>query len=78
MIDAKTLTIIVLYVDDLLLTGNCVKRMERVQADIRARYEVRVGSNQTKFLGMVIENVENSIFAHNRSAVQKLLSHFSM
>lgn len=50
----------------------------RAQADIRARYKVRVGSIQSKFLEIVIEDVENGIFGHNCSAVQKLIFHFSM
>lgn len=68
----------VLYVDGLLLTVSCEKLMDKVRANIRKRYMVRLGSDQSKFLGMVIEDVQSGIFAHSYSAAQKLLSHFSV
>lgn len=56
--DGQTITVIVLYVHDIPLTKNCRSLMAKIQADIRAKYKVRVGSRQSKFLKKVIEDVE--------------------
>lgn len=41
-------------------------------------YKIKVGSKQSRFLGIVVEDVKDGIFAHNLSAVQQLICHFAM
>lgn len=60
------------YVGDLLLEGNCQSMLARIQADTRARQNVRVGSGQFKILEMVIEDKVGGMFVANCNAVQEI------
>lgn len=51
---------------------------DKIQADIRAKYKVKVGLKQSKFLRMVINNIEDGILVHNCNSVQKLLFQYAM
>lgn len=75
MADGQTLVVIVLYVDDPLLTGKFQNTMAKIQADITGGYSVTVGSRQSKFFVMVIEDVECGMFVQNCSIVQHLPCH---
>lgn len=66
----ESLTIIVVYVDDLLLTSSNKDSIAKVQQDINAKYKARVGFGKSEFLEMVIGDTENSIFILNKGAIQ--------
>lgn len=77
-LDGNT-TIILVYVDDLLLTGSSSNQLNAVVQDIAGSYEVRIGNAYSKFFRMVVEEPNRgNIFLHNRPAVDELLERFGM
>lgn len=74
----ESLTIIELYVNDLLQTGSKKDSIAEVLRKTSAKYKVRLESGKSKFLGMVIEDTKDGIFTHNKCSIQNLRQHFGM
>lgn len=71
------ITIILVYVDDLLLTGSCREFLKTTVQNIAGAYEVQIGDQNSEFLEMILEKPHRGrLILHNRPAVKNLLYHF--
>lgn len=71
-------TLLVVYVDDIMMTGNNDKFMENFTRSIMERFTVRNCKSIEKFLGMNIEEKDGFIKIHHRGMIQRLLKLFGM
>lgn len=65
-----------IYVNDILYTNSSENTIDDIIKKVSAKYKTWVGSIKSKFLGMITEDVDNSIIIHSKVAVHKLLKHF--
>lgn len=69
---------IVVYTDDLLLTGRSVQKMKYGCDQLCTRFKVRILDANSKFLEMVVEDGQNGVTIHNSGANEKILIHFAV
>ena len=69
---------ILVYVDDMLLLSRLGRTLEAIAALIATRFEVRIESNVSKFLGMSIEQdpFTKSIKIHSNSMIEQMPKNF--
>jgi hypothetical protein len=72
--------IVAVYVDDLVLSGKCVKRIKEVKRSLSDRFKMQDLGKLHHFLGIkVLQNlVEGKVWIGQPSYVQKLLEKFGM
>lgn len=74
------MTLIALYVDDLLIAGNNVPEMQRVKAEFSKRFKMKDLGDATEFLGLRIARDRNKRTLHlsQTSYIDKVLERFRM
>jgi len=72
--------IIVLYVDDILIAGNCRSSIDKVKAEFKARFKMKDLGNASEFLGIEIMRDRNlcQIVIKQSAYITKILERFSM
>ena len=70
--------ILVVYVDDVHMTGNNIAKMNSIVSQMRQKFEIRVSEDVAHFLGFVIEETEEYIKVHHQPLVEKILQLFQM
>ncbi|KAK6146420.1 hypothetical protein DH2020_020289 [Rehmannia glutinosa] len=79
--EQKTLGVFLLiYVDDMLLTGPCIKAIDHVKNCLSAKFDMNFLGDAKKILGMNIYRDRNNsvLYLHQSSYVEKILQKFSM
>jgi hypothetical protein len=70
--------IILLYVDDLLITGDNSQEISRLQSELQKEFEMSDLGTAQNYLGVEIEYHPSGIFLHQRSYIRKLLEKFKL
>ena len=72
------LTILLLYVDDLLITGDNQEEISRLKCALQEEFEMTDLGEANNYLGAEIHRNENGIFIRQRAYIQKLLQKFDL
>jgi histone deacetylase 1/2 len=73
------ITIIVLYVDDILLTGSDSEMIQTTLNNLSSRFQLRNLGYPKRFVGIQIEKCNNgSVFLHQEKYIGDVLTQFSM
>ncbi|GKV11936.1 hypothetical protein SLEP1_g23148 [Rubroshorea leprosula] len=70
--------IVLLYVDDIIITGNDEKEIARLQEELSIRFDMKNLGELNHFLGLEVENLENRIFVTQRNYAEKLVAKFDL
>lgn len=71
-------SVILLYVDDLIITGDDVEEVQRVREHLSVRFEMKELGELKHFLGLEVERSDKGIFLCQRRYASNLLSKFGM
>jgi hypothetical protein len=71
-------TILLLYVDDLLLTGDDSIEIDRIKMELSKEFEMTNLGLAHNYLGAEIVHQDNGIFVHQKIYIQKLLKKFGL
>ena len=74
--DGNDLIVLVLYVDDMLLTGSCELKIEELKADLQQAFEIKNLGHLSYYLGIQFVSVEGGIIMHQEKYIEKLLHRF--
>ena len=72
------LTILLLYVDDLLITGNNQLEIVQLKHKLQEAFEMTDLGEATNYLGVEIHKQQNGIFIGQRGYIHKLLQKFDL
>lgn len=72
------ITIISLYVDDLLVTGNNIALIEKFTEEMMKVFEMTDLGEMTYFLGMEIKQTQNEVFVCQKKYMKEILKKFEM
>ena len=67
---------LVLYVDDILLTGSCDAKLNILMADLQHTFDVTYLGLLTYYLGIQVVSIEGGMIMHQGKYVEKLLQCF--
>ena len=70
--------IILLYVDDLLITRDNLQEISRLQFELQKAFEMSDLGTAQNYLGVEIEYHPSRIFLHQRTYIRKLLKKFKL
>ena len=71
-------TILLLYVDDLIITGNDTENIKNLKSKLHEDFEMTDLGAASHYLGIEIHRQENGIFIHQQGYIQKLLQKFNL
>lgn len=71
----KQITIILTYVDDILITGSNSKGIQQTLEFLKSKYKVKNMGFPKTFLGIEIQKCNRSIFLHQKSYSQEIVKH---
>lgn len=69
---------LLVYVDDVLLMGANDDQLKSVSNKISARFDARLETTVSKFLGMTCERCEGEAILHSELAVRRIIKHYNM
>lgn len=69
---------ILVYVDDIIIFGKDRKDMEEILRIISEQYITKREKSVEKYLGIIIENVDNGICLHRKPSISCLLENYGM
>ena len=77
--EREKFAILLLYVDDILLTSNCETKMEEIKNELLKEFELSDLGEPKKFLGIEITKGENgSYLLHQHRFIETVLNRFGM
>ena len=71
-------TILLLYIDDLIITGNDTKNIKNLKSKLHEDFEMTDLGAASHYLGIEIHRQEEGIFIHQQGYIQKLLQKFNL
>ena len=72
------MVVVLLYVDDIILTGSKYVEISRLQDELSLRFDMKKLGELSNFLGLQIENLDNGIFVSQLSYAKRLVEKFKM
>lgn len=72
------MVVVLLYVDDIILTGSNYGEVTRLQDELSLRFEMKKLGELGTFLGLQIENLEEGLFVSQINYAKKLVDKFGM
>ncbi|KAK3043577.1 hypothetical protein RJ639_002156 [Escallonia herrerae] len=70
--------VVLLYVDDMIITGNNEDEISRLKNDLSIRFEMKNLGEVGCFLGLEVERSEDGFFVSQKGYAKSLLERFSM
>ncbi|XP_043714849.1 uncharacterized mitochondrial protein AtMg00810-like [Telopea speciosissima] len=70
--------IVLLYVDDMIITGNDEGEVAKLRAELSIRFEMRDLGELNHFLGLEVEKVNDGIFLSQKGYAKKLIERFGI
>ncbi|XP_050919391.1 uncharacterized mitochondrial protein AtMg00810-like [Lathyrus oleraceus] len=77
-VEAQNITIIYLYVDDLLVTGNSMENLSKFKELMKREFEMSDLGNLSYFLGMEFQISKQGMVLYQRKHVKEILKTFRM
>ncbi|KAG6499797.1 hypothetical protein ZIOFF_039589 [Zingiber officinale] len=72
------LVIVLLYVDDIILTGSNYAEVTRLQEELSLRFDMKKLGELSNFLGLQIENLDKGIYVSQFSYAKRLIEKFGL
>jgi hypothetical protein len=72
------LVILMIYVDDLYMTGNSSSKLHEIKHKIMHQYEMTDLSSIQRYLGVKFSTLPKGILLHQQSFLTKILKDFDM
>ncbi|XP_047306440.1 uncharacterized mitochondrial protein AtMg00810-like [Impatiens glandulifera] len=72
------MVVVLLYVDDIILTGSNYDEVARLQDELSLRFEMKKLGELRTFLGLQIENFDKGLFVSQINYAKKLVENFGM
>ncbi|XP_043720816.1 uncharacterized mitochondrial protein AtMg00810-like [Telopea speciosissima] len=70
--------IVLLYVDDMIITGNDEGEVAKLRAELSIRFEMKDLGELNHFLGLEVEKVNDGIFLSQKGYAKKLIERFGI
>ncbi|CAA7020014.1 unnamed protein product [Microthlaspi erraticum] len=70
--------VVLLYVDDLIITGNDEAEIARLQEDMSIRFEMKMLGELNNFLGLEVERMKDGIFIGQHSYARRIVEKFGV
>lgn len=70
--------IVLLYVDDMIITGNNEQEVAKLRAELSIRFEMKDLGELSHFLGLEVKYVKDGIFLSQESYARKLVDRFGI
>ena len=70
--------VVLLYVDDMIITGNDDAEIARLQEDMSVRFEMKKLGELNHFLGLEAERVTNGIFIGQQGYAKRIVDRFGV
>ncbi|KAK3033276.1 hypothetical protein RJ639_034350 [Escallonia herrerae] len=74
----RKLAIVLVYVDDLILTGDCEEEILQTKENLSIRFRMKELGQLNHFLGLEVDRSEEGIFLHQQKYSKDLLKKFGM
>ncbi|KAG6505923.1 hypothetical protein ZIOFF_031236 [Zingiber officinale] len=72
------MVIVLLYVDDIILTGSNFAEVTRLQEELSLRFDMKKLGELSNFLGLQIENLDKGIYVSQFSYAKRLIEKFGL
>ncbi|KAG6466920.1 hypothetical protein ZIOFF_075291 [Zingiber officinale] len=72
------MVIVLLYVDDIILTGSNYAEVTRLQEELSLRFDMKKLGELSNFLGLQIENLDKGIYVSQFSYAKRLIEKFGL
>lgn len=72
------LAIVLVYVDDLIITGDYSEEIERTRENLSVRFQMKELGELRHFLGLEVEHTKNGIFLGQQKYAKDLLKRYGM
>lgn len=72
------IALLLLFVDDLLITGNASSKIDEVKAQLSHKYKMKDLGKVTRYVGIDFVDTNNGMFIHQFAYCQSLLKDFDM
>lgn len=69
--------IVLLYVDDMIVSGNDEKEIAKLRSELSIQFEMKELGELSHFLGLEVENLNDGSFAFQRSYAGNLVESLS-
>jgi len=69
---------VLLYVDDMIITGNNDAKISMLKSDLSVRFEMKNLGEMSCFLGLEVEKIDQGYFISQKTYARKLLQRFGM
>ncbi|KAI3688864.1 hypothetical protein L2E82_46759 [Cichorium intybus] len=73
-----TLVVLLVYVDDIILTGNCISEINKVKGFLKSQFLIKDLGKLKFFLGIEVIDIENGVCLTQRKYCLELLHEFGM
>ena len=70
--------VVLLYVDDMIITGSDDAEIARLQEDMSVRFEMKKLGELNNFLGLEVERVKDGIFVGQQSYARRIVERFGV
>lgn len=70
--------VVLLYVDDLIITGNDDNEVAKLQEELSIRFDMKHLGQLSHFVGLDVENMKDGIFATQKTYAEKLVQRFGI
>lgn len=70
--------VVLLYVDDLIITGNNDDEISKLQEELSIRFDMKRLGQLSHFLGLIVENMKDGIFVTQKTYAEKLVERFGI
>ncbi|KAK3010923.1 hypothetical protein RJ639_011029 [Escallonia herrerae] len=77
-INGQKLAIVLVYVDDLIITGDCEEEILQTKKNFSVRFQMKELGQLKHFLGLEIDRTQKRIFLHQQKYSKELLKKFGM
>ena len=74
----KKLAIVLVYVDDLIITGDCEEEILQTKENLSVRFQMKELGQLKHFLGLEVDCTQEGIFLHQQKYSKDLLKKFGM
>lgn len=76
--EGDSIVLLLLYVDDLLITGNTPSRVAEVKKQLQEKYEMKDLGEIRKYLGVEFTHTPNGLFLHQQPYAEQILRDWDM
>ena len=73
-----TVSLVAVYVDDLVYGSTCPRTQRRILADLKSKYDIKDLGKLSYCIGMIIDHIDGGYAIHQSSYIDRILERFRM